>query len=200
MSRFPREGMPSLLLFPLVCLLAVAGPLPSAAQGDLARQRAAAVQAQPQTAIAGKVKRQPTSVLLIPDDDILRGLELSDAQRQTLIGRLKTAPFKVSRPELNFSERQAMRLPSGELFQAMPSFVVPQVLMQQTLPAPGAAASACSEPGVTDVELLALRSVLAAQLRSRGGDEAGFNSGWPPDCTRKQMLYLVKASVLVVAR
>ena len=82
----------------------------------------------------------------------------------------------------------------------MSGVVVPQTLMQQTLPAPGAATNACQESGIDDTELTALRQLLSAQLKSRGADDTGFLNAYPRDCRREQLLYLVKSARIVAAK
>jgi hypothetical protein len=120
----------------------------------------------------------PTPVLVIPDDELFRGLDLSAAQREALTARLKTAPFKVNSPKLKPMELQAQRLPSGELFQVIPR-TIPLTTMQQNLPAPGpgmglgSAADPCAASVFAEAEVLALRKVIAAQLLTRGGDVPG---------------------------
>jgi hypothetical protein len=142
-----------------------------------------------------------TPVLVIPDDELFRGLDLSAAQREALTARLKTAPFKVNSPKLKPTELQAQRLPSGELFQVIPR-TIPLTTMQQHLPAPGpgmglgSAADPCAASVFAEAEVLALRKVIAAQLLTRGGDVEGFGKAYPETCRRTQVLYLLKAAVV----
>lgn len=197
MRASPISGSRSLSL----CLLSfLAWATPAWAQIDIKIRDKAAVAAPARPPVNELVPREPVGVLVIPDVEILRGASLTDPQRETILWNLKIAPFRTARPQLNRPEQQALRLPSGELFQLMSAVVVPQTLMQQTPTAPGLATNACSESGVDDTELTALRQLLSAQLKSRGVDDRGFLNGYPRDCRREQLLYLVKSARIVAAK
>jgi hypothetical protein len=177
---------------------ALALPLACAGQGEASRARELVQHSQrpvlPNS--VSKVQATPSAVLVIPDTELFKGLDLTGPQREALTMRLKTVPFQAFQRTLSERDLLAQRLPSGEIFQVMRPGLAP-TLMQQHLPAPGAQLDPCAAPDHTDEEVAALRQVLAAQLRARGGDLAGFNAGYPGTCRRKQLVYLGKAAVVV---
>ena len=97
-------------------------------------------------------------------------------------------------------QQEALRLPSGELFQVLGDVILPQALMQQTPAAPGLSANTCTDPGVKDGDLVALRQVLSDRLKTRGVDGTKFLSGYPPECSRKQLVYLVNMAGFVAKK
>lgn len=148
----------------------------------------------PSSVDKGKASRTP--VLIIPEAEIFKGANLSDAQKTALISNLKTAPFKTQQMTI-FSDRDlaAMRLPSGELFQYQPASNLAPGGWSRTL----SPTNPCATPDHTDDELIALRKVLAAQLVAKKGDLNDFEKNIPADCRRRQLIYFLK-SAAVIAR
>lgn len=182
-----------------VLFLSAAAPLLCNAQNDAARARELLGQGQrpvlPNSVT--KVKAQPSPVLVIPDAELFKGLDLSETQRAALTSRLKTIPFQTFQKTLSDRDILAQRLPSGELFQVLKPGAGAMTTIQQTLAAPGAPTDPCAAPDHTDEEITALKKVLAAQLTSKSGDVSGFNAAYPTSCRRKQLVYLGKSAVLV---
>jgi hypothetical protein len=138
-----------------------------------------------------KVHTSKASVLVIPESDIFRGVELSPAQREALSSNFRKAKFNSYAPK-NFNPQDiaAQRLPSGELIVMMQQNVAPPT-------SPLALADPCAVADYSEDQVTALHKVLVAQLRSQGGNVNEFAANVPKDCLRRQMVYYMKAALVV---
>lgn len=145
-----------------------------------------------------KLKARSTPVLVIPEEDIFKGINLTDTQKLALTSNLRSARFKAFEYQRSIDAKDlaAQRLPSGELFQILPGAFAP-TMMQQTLPGLGLPGDPCMVTDHTVDELAALQKVLAAQLLATGGDVAGFVANAPKDCRRKQLIYFLKSAIFI---
>jgi hypothetical protein len=145
--------------------------------------------------LPGSVDRTPAvspMLLVIPEPEIFRGVELNAAQRTALSDNLRKAKFELAaQKSIDPAHVAAQRLPSGQTLNTM-QFIGP-------LPGGLAAGDPCAMPDFSDEQVAALRTVLARQLQSQAGDVDGFRRNEPTGCRRTQMLYLMK-SAQVVAR
>jgi hypothetical protein len=184
------DQLGSLLMFGAVAVLI---SLPVSAQQNTPPQPRMSVPSS-----VDKLKARATPVLVIPEEDIFKGINLTDTQKLALTSNLRSAPFKAFeyKRSIDAKDLAAQRLPSGELFQILPGAFAP-TMMQQTLPGLGLPSDPCMVTDHTADELTALQKVLAAQLVATGGDVTGFMANVPKDCRRKQLIYFLKSAILI---
>ena len=138
-----------------------------------------------------KVQAAKATVLVIPEADILRGIELSAKQREVLSANLRTAKFSAhAQTSFAVKDLAAQRLPSGELLQVMQQSIAPSGPLITF-------GDQCTVADYSEDQVAALQKVLAAQVRAQGGDADAFVAKVPKDCRRKQMVYYMKAVLLV---
>jgi len=138
-----------------------------------------------------KIQAAKASVLVIPEADIFRGVELSTAQRETLSSNLRKANFSAfAQKSFTAKDLAAQRLPSGELLHVMQQSIAPPT-------SPFGYVDPCAVADYSEDQVSALRKLLSSQLRAQGGDVDAFSANVPKDCRRKQMVYYMKAALLV---
>jgi hypothetical protein len=140
---------------------------------------------------AAKVK-PPEVVLVIPEAQIFKGIDLNESQRKALSANLRGADFKA---------KAVGTLTSGELQMMQVPISQPKFLMQ-LLPNPGefgtAAIDPCTMSEISPAQVTALSKLIAAHLRSTGGDAAGFEANVPAVCVRQQVAYMIKSAAAVM--
>ena len=138
-----------------------------------------------------KLQAAKAAVLVIPEADILRGIELSEKQREALTANLRKAKFSTyAQTKFDAKDLAAQRLPSGELLQVMQQNFAPSN-------PPFTLGDQCAVADYSDDQVTALHKVLVSQVRAQGGDADAFVAKVPKDCRRKQMVYYMKAVLLV---
>ena len=178
--------------------LAVLASLPVAAQQRTPQEATTLQGGVTLPSSVDKLKTTATPMLVIPEEDIFKGTNLTEAQRLSLTNNLRSARFKAFeyKQSISMKDLAAQRLPSGELFQILPGAYAP-TMMQQTLPGVGTLSDRCAMDDHTADELTAIKKVLTAQLSVNGGDVAGFVANIPKDCHRKQLIYYLKSAILI---
>lgn len=132
-------------------------------------------------------------VLFVPENDIFKGVDLTDAQRKALSANLKAAEFRAKPTStLTAMERQMMLVPGS-----------PTRLLQWTpgpggLGIPNVVGDPCALIEVSDEQIAAMRKLIAAHLSLTGGDAIGFEQNMPTSCRRQQVVYFMKSARAVV--
>lgn len=176
-----------------VLFLSCAVVPPGIAQQNFQRPATAVQPALPNSVAlpASKVKL-PEVVLVIPEAQILKGIDLTDVQRKALSANLRGVDFKV---------KPVGTLTSGELQMMRVPITQSQYLMQSFLP-PGQAGTEAVDPcamsEVSPAQVTALSKLIVAHLRSTGGDAAGFEANVPMACVRQQVAYMIKSAAAVM--
>lgn len=137
-------------------------------------------------------------VLVIPEAEIVKGIDLTPAQHEALTRNLKSARFQaVSSHTINPHDLAAQRLPTGQLVQMMQMSPTPAMTMQYTPTGLGGLADPCQLADYTDKQVAALHALLVTQLKAKNFNTGDFESHTPKDCRRQQMIYYMEAAALL---